>query len=223
MTDPLDLSIDLGAPDWLLDDLIGGPEADQGLESDRIPSARAMRRQAKHRFARMGQRDTLADVIRRPPQPGETLHIVSGAKWDFWTWVPLILSRWLPQTETLYCSTWTLCATTVVELLEEWDAGRIGTVHFLTGLYFKRRETSVYSRLLNGLRDRGSTFRAFQNHAKILLLNHGDDHYTITGSANLTANPRAEQYDWTNDRAVWTFYRDWFAEMLRDVKPEAAE
>ena len=142
MTDPLDLSIDLGAPDWLLDDLIGGPEADQGLESDRIPSARA---------------------------------------------------------------------------------SRIGTVHFLTGLYFKRRETSVYSRLLNGLRDRGSTFRAFQNHAKILLLNHGDDHYTITGSANLTANPRAEQYDWTNDRAVWTFYRDWFAEMLRDVKPEAAE
>jgi hypothetical protein len=27
----------------------------------------------------------------------------------------------------------------------------------------------------------------------------------------------------TNDRAVWTFYRDWFAEMLREVKPEAAD
>jgi hypothetical protein len=216
MFDPLDL----GAPSWLIDDLIGGPGAENALETDRIPTARVLRREAKRRFLRMAQRDALADVLERPPAAGETLHVISAAKWDFWTWVPVILDRWLPHTDTLYCSTWTLCATTVTELLEIWDAGKIGQVSFLTGLYFKRRETSTYSRLLNGLRDRGGQYRAFPNHAKILLLNHGDDYHTITGSANLTANPRAEQYDWTNDRHVWDFYRSWFAEILHRVKPE---
>lgn len=211
---------DVSAPDWLLDDLLGNPE-DTALESDRMPDARALRRRAKHRFARLAQRETLADVIRTPPAPGETLHILSAAKWDYWTWVPLILTNWLPRTDSLYCSTWTLNATTVTELLELWDGGKIGQVHFLTGLYFTRRETATYARLLIGIRDRGGQYRAFHNHAKILLLHHGRDYHVITGSANLTGNPRAEQYDWTNDHTVWTFYRDWFAEMLRKIPPEA--
>jgi hypothetical protein len=86
----------------------------------------------------------------------------------------------------------------------------------LTGTYFKRRETAVYAFLLEGIRARGGRFRAFQNHAKVQLIANPDRDawYTVEGSANLTSNPRLEQYVITNDRPLWEFHRRWMEEML---------
>ena len=209
----------LDDPDFLLDSILGA--AADPLESDTIPNARALRNTARRRFKRQGQRESLADILNGPPGPGETVHIISGAKFDFWTWVPVLID-WLGRADALYCSTWTLSRNTAIELAELWDADRIGDVTFLTGLYFKRRETAVYSTLLQTIRRRGGRYRAFQNHAKLLLLhNAAAGHFlTVEGSANLTSNPRAEQYAVTNDRALWEFCRDWFEEVAGRIKPE---
>ncbi len=152
-------------------------------------------------------------MLASPPATGESVHVVSGAKFDFWTWVPVML-QWIGRSESLYCSTWTLSRANAVELFEVWDAGKIGLAHFLTGTYFKRRETAVYSLLLNGIRQRGGRYRAFQNHAKVLLLDApaGGQWIVVEGSANLTSNPRTEQYVITSDRALWEFHRDWMEE-----------
>ncbi|HUX15944.1 MAG TPA: hypothetical protein VMW52_05690, partial [Phycisphaerae bacterium] len=84
-------------------------------------------------------------------------------------------------------------------------------VSYLTGTYFKRRETATYSLLLEALLARGHRFRAFENHCKILLLAnaHKGAWLTVEGSANLNSNPRLEQYVITNDRGLHDWHRAW--------------
>ena len=108
------------------------------------------------------------------------------------------------------------------ELFQLADDGKLGRIHFVTGLYFKRRESAVYAYLLEGLRKRGGTYRAFPNHSKVLLLaNQAQGHYlTVEGSGNFTANPQHEQETIINDRGLWEFHRQWFAEMLVSVPEE---
>jgi len=208
------------APDTPLLFADAPPPADT-LETEYMPAARALTISPRRRFERIQQRQALGEVVTGPPAAGESVHVVSEAKFDFWTWVPAMLD-WFGNTPDLYCSTWTLSRPNAVELFELCDTARIGRVHFLTGLYFKRRETAVYTFLLKGIRARGGRYRAFRNHAKVLLLANGDAWLTVEGSANLTSNPRLEQYVVTNDRSLYEFHRAWMEEAFtkHDEEPE---
>jgi hypothetical protein len=207
---------------FLMDDILGldGSGGGDPLESDAIPAGRSMRISPRRRFERLRQRRHLADVIGEMPRPGESVHIIGDGASDFWTHVPGLLA-WIGRTETLYCSTWTLSRPNAVEMFDLYDSGAVGAIAFLTGLYFKRRETAIYTMLLDGIRARGGRYRAFRNHAKVLLLDNpaADAWLTVEGSANLTANPRMEQYVITNDRSVYDFHRGWMEEMFaKDTK-----
>ena len=200
--------------DYLIDDILGTGGPADPLETQHMPAAGVHRRPSpRRRFERIKQKQTLRDVIADPPSPGETIHVIGTGLYDFWTFVPQFID-WIGRAARLTCSTWTLSRPNAVELFEIWDAGRIGTADFLTGLYFKRRETAVYTMLLEGIRARGGRYRAFRNHAKVLLLENPerDAWITVEGSANLTGNPRLEQYTITNDRALYDFHRTWTEE-----------
>ena len=58
------------------------------VETEAQPDARAIRLDGRRRMARVRQREALRDVLPTPPATGEQYHIISSAKWDFWTWVP---------------------------------------------------------------------------------------------------------------------------------------
>ena len=88
----------------------------------------------------------------------------------------------------------------------------------LTGLYFKRRETAVYSRLVSGLLQRGQRYAAFKNHAKIILIGKSKHWITVEGSANFTSNPRLEQYVISNDRTLYNFHKAWMDGVFDDSK-----
>jgi len=198
--------------DFLIADLLGDVDT---LETDDMPAQRATTISPRRRYERVLQQQALAEVMPTPPAPGESVHVLSAAKFDFWTWVPAMI-EWIDHTADLYCSTWTLNRPNAVEFFEIWDAGQIGTAHFLTGLYFKRRESAVYAYLLEGIRQRGGRYRALRNPAKVLLLNNPDRNawLTVEGSANLTSNPRLEQYIITNDRGLYEFHRGWMDEVF---------
>jgi hypothetical protein len=197
----------------LLLNSILGDEAPE-LEGD-MPTPRAHRRMAKRRMMDMDRETHLSQVMGAAPAAGESVHIVSGGKFDFWTWVPVMLD-WIKCTDALYCSTWTLSRPNALDLFAVHDAGQVakGQIHFLTGLYFKRRETAVFNLLLDGITSRGGRYRAFENHAKVLLLSNAASGIWIVveGSANLNANPRMEQYVLTNDKELHAFHRNWMDE-----------
>jgi len=201
------------ADDLLISDIINNTD----LETEHMPEARVLRREAQREYRRIGQHEQLLQVVPEPPPPGVSLHIIGTGLYDFWTFVPQIIS-WIGAADELYVSTWTLNRTNAVEMFGLWDAGKIapGRVGFLTGEYFKRRETAVYTYLVDGIRQRGGRYRAFMNHAKVLLLcNAAQGAFLVCeGSANLTANPRLEQFVLTNERRLYEFHKGWMEESL---------
>ncbi|MBK9968277.1 MAG: hypothetical protein IPP07_26815 [Holophagales bacterium] len=106
----------------------------------------------------------------------------------------------------------------VVELLALFDARRIKAVSVTSGTYFLRRESAVAATLQEGLRARGQRYRAFANHAKVVLLAAPPDFLVFEGSANWTANPRLEQNVLVNDRELYDFHKAW----MEDVLPRRA-
>ncbi len=217
-TDHLDDLLDFGGDLDPLAALDIDPTADP-LSTTAIPDRRAIRRDARRRWAHGRRQDLLGDVLGDKPAPGETIHFIADGSTHTWNVVQWAIDQ-LGQADRLYFSTWTINANAVRELAEQWQAGRIGDVGCLTGLYFRQRETAVYCRLLDTIRRHGGRYRAFLNHSKIALLYHGEDHIVIEGSANMTDNPRAEQFAITNDRDLWAHYRDWFEETLARIPPE---
>jgi|GEM_PF-1211760 len=186
-----------------------------------MPSPRAFRLQAKRRLLNLLAQEQLSESMPQPPAIGESVHIVSNGKYDFATWIPEII-RWIGTADSLWVSTWTLSRPNALDIFAMHDGGLIakGQVHFLTGLYFKRRETATYTMLLDGLLERGGRYKALENHAKVLLVSNASKgaFFTVEGSANLNANPRLEQYVITNDRALWTFHRDWMEEVFQTTQ-----
>ncbi|HPP52898.1 MAG TPA: phosphoribosyltransferase [Thermoguttaceae bacterium] len=197
----------------LADSVLGQTDPLEG----EMPSARVLRKKYRLRFAKMLKEETLAEAVTDPPKPGESIHAVSNGKYDFATWIPQIID-WIDQADCLYCSTWTLSRANADDIFSLHDDGKIasGQLHFLTGLYFKRRETATYNYLLDGLLKRGGRYKAFENHCKVLLIANAARNawITVEGSANLNANPRFEQYAIVNDRALFEFHRGWMEEVF---------
>ncbi|HRK33039.1 MAG TPA: hypothetical protein PLJ47_00490 [Candidatus Hydrogenedentes bacterium] len=190
--------------------------SDAAIETTReLDAGRLLKRRPKHRKDRtLLKQEALADVLTTIPAPGESWHLVSNAKFDFFSCVAVIVKHLGGKGVAFHGSTWTMSRSNVTELLSMFDAGAISSIAILTGTYFKRRETSVYATLLDGLQARGQRYVAFSNHAKVMLLANDTDHIVIEGSANFTANPRLEQYVITNDRDLYEFHRSWMDHFL---------
>jgi hypothetical protein len=185
------------------------------VQTTRQPTARVLRREAKEQFRRGLKKETLKDLIPTPPAKGECFHIVSNGRFDYFTFVPLVLD-WLGTADEMWGSTWTMNRANVNDLLKFYDGGKIRQISPASGNYFLTRESAVAATILQGLRDRGQRFVTWENHSKIILLNNvaADAWFVVEGSANWTANPRTEQNILLNDRATYEFHRGWLSEMF---------
>lgn len=178
-------------------------------ETKTLISSRAMAvRDAKAKFFTAMKKETLWTIIKRLPERNEYFHIVSNGKFDYFTFLPVILSN-VHHIEEFYGSTRTMNLQNVLDLLKFIDTGMIDKVAIITGLYFKRRETSVHSVLLQSLHTRGMRYISCENHSKVMLIRAKDNFYVIEGSANWTGNPRIEQDIITNSEQVYNFHKEW--------------
>ncbi len=208
--------------DWLDDDHFElTPENFDWLDSERTletpanldHSLQLRRRPSRRRQLRALRQEKLEEFFTQLPEPGETIHIVSNGRFDYWNFCPVIIGL-LGRPVEFYGSTWTLNRSNVLQLLALFDKKALTRVTMFSGLYFKRREPAVYAALASGLIDRGQRLLCFENHTKIMLLGSQPDWITIEGSANFTANPRLEQNTITNDLDLYEFHRSWMEELL---------
>lgn len=196
--------------DWMFED--------QELETTRTLNKSAVhirRSSAREMQIHLAKKTAAKDILTRLPDSGETWHVVSNGAYDFWTWIPVLIEM-MQGVDLCTLSTWTINRTNVVELFDLFDTGQIKQILMLTGTYFKRRESSVYATLLTGMQERKQRYIAFDNHTKISLLRNAKHSIVIEGSANLTSNPRLEQYTMTNDAALLDFHLGWIREILAD-------
>lgn len=190
-------------------------------------------RNAKREFVSGLKREALNQLIPELPTPDTDLYVIgngAGAEirhginplaFDFGSFIPHVVKMLGNHRCTAYVSSWTMNRQHVKTMLEMLDDGRLVELTCVTDPYFKRREAAIAAELINGLLDRHQRFLAFKNHVKcIALSNPAGNTCVITGSANLSAQPRCEQYVLTTAPDVYQFFRDEFFEAMFDASAE---
>lgn len=215
--------------DWL-----GGDDSfdwlDTELETDRqLARPKVHRRRIDHREVVNGlKREALNELIPTLPAPDTDLYIIgngAGAEvrhginplaFDFGSFIPHVVRMLGDRACIAYVSTWTMNRNHAKTMLEMLDDGRLARLTVATDPYFKRREAAVCHQLIAGLTARGQRFLCWKNHVKAISIATADESQTctITGSANLSAQPRCEQYVLTTSPDVYRFFRDEFFEAM---------
>lgn len=181
----------------------------QAYEDGAAPTItpRALRNRAKQDLKKMGRRESLRELIKAIPEEGETLHVVSSGKFNFWTYVPVINELINQPIDVLYCASWMVGAQCVKELFQLMDAGIVRESRWVVGAYLKSRDPEVYRQLLKLEEKKRGWVKAMETHIKLILIDSPPYYLTVTGSANMSENKRLEGTQLTNDRDVYEFYK----------------
>jgi hypothetical protein len=190
------------------------------------------RRNTKRQFVNGLKREALNDLIPVLPPPDTDLYVIgngAGAEvrhginlqaFDFGSFIPHIVEMLGGRDCTAYISTWTMNRQHTKTMIEMLGDGRLQALTVVTDPYFKRREAAVAAELITGLQQHGGRFLAFKNHVKaICISNPAGRTCTVTGSANLSAQPRCEQYVLTTALEVYHFFvSEFFEAMVSNAK-----
>lgn len=149
----------------------------------------------------------MRELIKAIPEEGETLHVVSSGKFNFWTYVPVINELINQPIDVLYCASWMVGAQCVKELFQLMDAGIVRESRWVVGAYLKSRDPEVYRQLLKLEEKKRGWVKAMETHIKLILIDSPPYYLTVTGSANMSENKRLEGTQLTNDRDVYEFYK----------------
>ena len=223
-----DASFDFSA--GLFDD----PTPPEGIE---LETARQLkkpllheRRAAKREFISGLKREALNQLIPVLPPPDTDLYVVgngAGAEirhginplaFDFGSFIPHIVEQLGGTNCIAYISTWTANLNHVKTLIDMLDDGRLAALTMATDPYFKTREAAICNQLITGILRHSprARFLAWKNHTKLICISNADQtrFCTVTGSANLSAQPRSEQYVLTTAPDVYRFYVSEFFEVM---------
>lgn len=180
-------------------------------------TARKKKMDLRQRMRSAMKTEMAEEIVTEIPKPGESIHYITNGKFDYWTFIPILVGLMGGSSET-YMSTWTMNRSNALELMDLYDAGKIQNITFITGDYFKKRESVCYALLITELIKRGQKFKAFMNHAKVTCLSNGHDFLVMEGSANYTSNPRIEQTTITNSKELFYFHADWISNAFNKKK-----
>lgn len=188
------------------------------------------RKQAQRKFISGLKKEALNALIPRLPDIDTDLWIVSngsGAEvrhginplaFDFGSFIPHIVNMLGDKGCKAYVSTWTAARTHTLTMLDMLADGRLQALTFASDPYFSRREAAIYSEFVLGLAKYPGRARylAWKNHCKVIsIANHDDTRFcSITGSANLSSQPRTESYVLSTHPCVFQFFRDEFFEVM---------
>lgn len=120
---------------------------------------------------------------------------------------------------TVYISTWSMNTDHALLLPELLDSGLIAQLHLLCDPSLLTRKHAIAATIMEGIaRHDGSRFKSFKNHAKIMcIIDTKEENYcTITGSANLSGTPRAENYTVSTAPEMCLFFINQFFEVMFD-------
>lgn len=216
-------------------DLFDDPEnADDEFISHRqlAKSIRHERKAARREFVAGLRHEALIQLIPTLPPPDTDLWIVStgdgaqgmaGTKreksFDFGDFIPHVVSMFGAGCD-VFVSTWTANHEHVTRLAEMLKTGEIARLTFLSDPYFQQRTPAIAAALFFALADYPdrARYKLLKNHCKVICIRDAAQtrYCSITGSANLNMQPRAEQYNLSTAPDVYNFLTEQFFEaMLR--------
>lgn len=182
------------------------------IETTEMPqnNIRLSRKVAKREFRKIEQTKNAIEHLLPLPQPDESIHMVTNARFDFYDFIPAILQIENSSIKKLVLATWIINKSNIDNMFKLFDSGEIKEIGLLTGIYFKRRESSNYTFLAEGMIERKQKFRAALSHAKFFSLElENGKHYTIESSANMTENGNVETHVLSSSKELHNFHCNW--------------
>lgn len=194
----------------------------RGLEMNQtLPASFSMEQRRKYRTVNGLKRESLRDLIGTLPDEDTDIYILSngvGARdkmgrdrgaFDFGAFLAVLMDMVAPGVcAAVYVSTWTLNKKAAAGMVDLMEAGRIGSLVLLTDPYLNTREPEVAYFLLSHMAERGYQYVGFKNHAKIIAVGNPVTGRcaVVTGSANLSSQPRVEQFIVSTSPQVFKFF-----------------
>jgi len=204
-------------------------------DDDDVLSARTLRstlrmerRLEKRRFIHMQKLRGLAEILPDLPPPDTDLFIITtglGAEVgthaiskspDLGTFIPYLVGKLGDRDCIAYISTWTCNHFHSLSMLELLDQGKVKKLTYFSDPYFMQRSPAIATPLVEGLRERGQIVKLWKNHTKIMAIANADDSRScvVMSSANLSAQPRAEQLHLTTSLDVYQWVKTEFFDAL---------
>jgi len=196
-------------------DLFDSEVVDDSIGETKLVTRTMANRYEKRKGVRVHREENLRKVFPASLEKDCAYHFLTSGDIDQLSYPTVIVEK-MGVFEAFYCSTWTMTKMDV-DIIESWQvAGLIKTPTFCVGEYFAKRETAAYATLIDMIQRSKGRVRCFPNHAKIVLLGSAerDEWITVTGSSNLSMNPRCEQTTVWNDIEIYRFYQEWFESLF---------
>lgn len=197
--------------------LLEAGELDTGL-----PEPVTLKQKSKYQFVNGLRKQTLNQLIPALPEPGTDIYLLSngaGAErkngsdrgvFDFGAFVPYLVDMVAPDGGAhVYISTWTMNRRAADALVKMIKQDEISQLVVCVDQYFNKREKELASYLCEAMIQCGDQHRyfTFRNHAKVICVSGPDaPTATVTGSANLSSQPRIEQYILSTSPLVYEFF-----------------
>lgn len=215
---------------WETDDMFGWDEDTPKLHtSEQLPNHIVFERKPeKRRFLAGERRQELSEIMPILPPSDTDLYIVATGRgkrletgdivqsFGFGAFVDYIV-RIMGGSCIVYISTWSMNTDHALMLPELLDSGLIKELHMLCDPSLLTRKHAIAATIMEGIaRHEGSRFKSFKNHAKIMCIKDekSENYCTITGSANLSGTPRAENYTVSTAPEMYHFFINQFFEAM---------
>jgi hypothetical protein len=229
------------------DDLLGGvvglPDpATLGLEHrsdddeiDNTPATRTDRKVEERNRILALKRQAISRFIPELPPPDTDIWIIGNSEashkallagqdeiFELGHFIPVLVERVGPPAEELYISTWGINRDHIETLFGLYDTGLVKRITFVTDRSFQSRHPEVATPLYEGLEERGQRLGAFRNHVKAIAVKGQERVAIIMGSANLSSQPRAENYVLSTAPELYEWLTDEFFEPVFERQEKRA-
>ena len=168
------------------------------------------------RFADAQEAKSLAAAIATLPTPGESIHLLIGAKHSMGHVIPAIISLASPSIiEELTVSTLSFSKRNAIDICAAIDAKLVNKFTLVCSHYFSKTSPQIFDPSKVILEERGATIICPRQHTKLILCRLSDGRYvTGEGSANLRSADVVEQVTLFGNPAVYDFHRDWIQRLI---------
>ena len=169
-------------------------------------------RRHQNTYRRAFSETQLLDICDLPFKDGDSYHFITGGDVDGLSYLKIVLR----QQDLDYClfSTWCMASEDVYQMQDWLESGKIKKMDAYVGEIFPGTYRLEYALLKPIIEKHGGRVAVFRNHAKIFA-GYGDKFYFgIETSANCCTNPRTENGCITIDKAIYSFYKDYFDKIV---------
>ncbi len=171
-----------------------------------------LKRKANGTYRRAFSETQLLDIVDLNFEDGDSYHFITGGDVDALSYLKIILRQ--QDLDYLLFSTWCMAAEDIYQIKDWLEAGKIKKIDAYVGEIFPGTYKLEYNLLKPLIEEYGGRVCVFRNHSKIFA-GYGDKFYFgIETSANINTNPRVENGCITIGKDIFTFYKNYYDEII---------